>query len=122
MKALQTILISIAALLLALPAEARVRVVEQSYEASPGQIVLPTSTGGGLVLRRCPTCDPHTIPTSPDTRYLVGDSELTLAAFGRHLREHPRANLTVMVSVRTGKVTRIKVQDEAPAPAAAPKR
>lgn len=110
MKLLSLIATLIVMLGLAAPSHAKLRGLEVAYEASPGTIVLPTSVGGGLVLRRSDTAPPQTIRTDAATQYLVGDTPVTLEAMRALLRDNPYANLTVLVSKTTGIVTRVKVQ------------
>lgn len=103
----------------ATPASAQIRVLEQSYEVSPGQIVLPSSAGGGLVLRKCPTCAPATIATNANTRYQVADQNLSLQEFATFLREHPTVQITAMTTMRGDLVTRLRVAAAPPTRASA---
>lgn len=112
MKLLTLIASMILMLGVAAPSQAKLRGLELGYEASPGTIVLPTSVGGGLVLRRSETAPPRTLPTDASTQYLVGDSEVTLEQMRRVLRDNPYATLTVLVSKSSGVVTRVKVQGD----------
>lgn len=107
------------ALAIATPASAQIRVLELSYEVSPGQIVLPTSAGGGLVLRKCPTCAPATIATNANTRYQVADENLTVQEFAAFLREHSTVQVTAMTTMRGDLVTRLRVAAAPPTRASA---
>jgi hypothetical protein len=91
------------------PSTAQIRVLEQSFEVSPAQVLLPASPGGGLVLRKCPTCAPATVATNTDTRYQVGQENLSLQDFAAFLRAHPSVQLTVMTSMRGDLITRLRV-------------
>ena len=55
-KSLHTALLGALLLALCAPLTAQIRVLEQSYEVAPGWIVLPSSPGASLVLRKCPAC------------------------------------------------------------------
>lgn len=101
---------------IAAPAHAKLRGLELGYEASPAMIDLPSSVGGGLILRRGTAVAPQTLPTNAATQYLVGDQAVTLDAMRKLLRDYPGATLTVMVSKTTGVVTRVKVQGNVPLP------
>lgn len=107
-----TVLLATLALAFVADASAQMRVIEMSHEATPEHIVLPTSTGGGLVLRRCPNCAPRTLRTDANTAFQVGDERLNLAAFAAFLKSNPRANLTVMTNMRGDYATRVKVQGQ----------
>jgi hypothetical protein len=108
-KLLRTLL-TMLALAVALPAAAQMRVIEMSHEASPAEIVLPTSPGASLALRPCPNCASRILRTDANTAFLVGDEQLNLASFAAFLGSNPRANLTVMTNMRGDYVTRVKVQ------------
>lgn len=102
-------LFAAALLTLALPASARTRMLENSTEASPAQLVLPTRVGGSLLLRGCPSCASKSIATTADTLYELGDEALSLDRFAQLLRDNPNINLTVMTDIKTGVVTRVRI-------------
>jgi hypothetical protein len=110
MKTIYAFIGAIALLIAALPAESRMRVVEQGYEANPQQLVLPTVAGGTMTLKVCATCAPKTLTTSTSTRFQLWNEDMSLSEFVQLLRENPTINLTVMTDARTGVVTRIQVQ------------
>lgn len=109
LKSLSTALLLTLALAFATSADGQMRILEQSYEVSPGLLVLPSSPGGGLVLRKCPTCAPATIATNANTLYTVGPESLPLQGFATVLREHPYVQVTVMTNMRGDLVTRLRV-------------
>jgi hypothetical protein len=109
LKSLSIALLATLALAFATSADGQMRVLEQSYEVSPGQIVLPSSPGGGMVLRKCPTCAPATIATNANTLYTVGAESLPLQGFATVLREHPYVQVTVMTNMRGDLITRLRV-------------
>lgn len=119
LKSLLTATLFALAMAIATPTSAQIRVLELSYEVSPGQIVLPTSAGGGLVLRKCPTCAPATIATNANTRYQVADENLTVQEFAAFLREHPNVQVTAMTTMRGDLVTRLRVAAAPPTRASA---
>jgi hypothetical protein len=102
-------LLTALALAVALPASAQIRVLELSYEVSPAQVLLPASPGGGLVLRKCPTCAPATVATNAATVYQVGSESLTVQDFAAFLRTNPNVQVTVMTSMRGDLITRVRV-------------
>jgi hypothetical protein len=108
-KTLSTALFTALLLSLCVPASAQIRVLEQSYEVAPGWIVLPSSIGGGLVLRKCPNCAPATVATNAGTVYQVGTENLALSEFTAFLRQHPNVQVTVMTSMRGDLITRVRV-------------
>ncbi len=112
MKTIHAFVAIIALFVLASPAEARMRVVEQGYEASPQLIVLPSAPGGTMTLKVCATCAPKTLSTTSATRFQLWNEDMPLSAFAQLLRDNPTINLTVMTDARTGVVTRIQVQAE----------
>lgn len=112
MKTVKTWVAAIALVITALPAEGRMRVVEQGYEANPQLLVLPTAVGGRMTLRECATCAPRTLATTAATRYQLFNEDMPLSVFAQLLRDNPTINLTVMTDARTGVVTRIQVQAE----------
>jgi hypothetical protein len=112
----------IAIALLAANAQAGFRLVEQAIEATPAQITLPSSIGGGMTVRECPSCAPRSLKTTASTEYLVAGQALSLSEFARFLADNPNLNLTVMTSVRDGSVTRVKVQSRPAAQGSAPAR
>jgi hypothetical protein len=109
LKSLSTALLMTLALAFATSADGQMRGLEQSYEVSPGQIVLPSSPGGGLVLRKCPTCAPATIATNANTLYTVGAESIPLQDFAAVLREDPNVQVTVMTTMRGDLITRLRV-------------
>jgi hypothetical protein len=112
MKSIYAFVAVIALLIAALPAEGRMRVVEQGYEANPQLLVLPSAPGGTMTLKDCATCAPRTLTTSTSTRFQLWNEDMPLSAFAQLLRDNPTINLTVMTDARTGVVTRIQVQAE----------
>ncbi len=110
MKPLNILIVALAMLFAALPASAKLRVLEQGTEATAAQLVLPTRVGGSLSLRACPTCAAKQIATSERTIFQLGDEGMSLENFAQLLRDNPRIFLTVMTDARTGVVTRIRVQ------------
>lgn len=99
------------ALLLALcgPLSAQIRVLEQSYEVAPAWIVLPTSPGSSMALRKCPNCVPANVATNAATVYEVGNETLSLPEFAAFLRQNPNVQVTVMTSMRGDLITRVRV-------------
>jgi hypothetical protein len=112
MKTFHAFVAIVALFIAAMPAEAKMRVVEQGYEATPQQIVLPTAPGGTMTLKECATCAQRTLTTTTATRYQLWNQDMPLSEFAQLLRANPTINLTVMTDARTGVVTRIQVQAE----------
>ena len=110
MKTIYAFVAAIALLIAALPAESRMRVVEQGYEANPQLLVLPTAVGGTMTLKQCASCAPRTLTTNSATRYQLWNEDMPLSEFALLLRDNPKIDLTVMTDARTGVVTRIQVQ------------
>lgn len=110
MKTIHALIAAIALLIAALPAESRMRVVEQGYESNPQLLVLPTAPGGTMRLKDCATCSSRTLTTSTSTRFQLWNADMPLSEFVQLLRDNPTINLTVMTDARTGVVTRIQVQ------------
>ena len=110
-SAKSTTLALFGALLLALctPVSAQIRVLEQSYEVAPAWIVLPSSPGSSMALRKCPNCAPTNVATNAATVYQVGDENLALSEFAAFLRQNPGVQVTVMTSMRGDLITRVRV-------------
>ncbi len=120
MRTLKCWLLALAAtgaVALSLPASSQIRVLEHSYEVAPGWIVLPSSPGASLVLRKCPNCAPGNVATNADTLYQIGAENLPLSEFAAFLRQNPNVQVTVMTSMRGDLVTRVRVAKAPPTPA-----
>ncbi len=97
------------AIAVASPVLAQIRVLEQSYEVAPAWIVLPSSPGSRMALRKCPNCAPTNVATNAATVYEVGDESLSLSEFAAFLRQNPGVQVTVMTSMRGDLITRVRV-------------
>ncbi len=112
----------VAALLLgtALPAGATLRTIEQAYELSRHQVVLPGKPEGNLTVRPCRDCRPVVLRVTaattwfdrPGTRQPAGQSAV-LAAF-RASAANPATLVYIYYEPQTRRVKRIVL--DAPAP------
>lgn len=57
-----------------------------SYEVSSKQIQLPASISGSLIFKPCPSCASKTHRVSSQTKYRIGNRDVTLENFKRALQ------------------------------------
>lgn len=50
------------------------KAIEEAYELSLAQVVMPASETGKVLVRRCPGCKPETLRVTADTRYFIRPS------------------------------------------------
>jgi hypothetical protein len=84
--------------------------LENAYEASAGDVRLPSNPRGQLVIRECSGCKPVLLRVNPETRYLLAPSRepVTAEALRAALDAADDERLmTVFYSLQTGFVTRV---------------
>jgi len=94
---------------LSLTSTAQMRIVELGYETSPGNVRLPTSDTGELTMQNCATCKVVRLRVSADTRFVIGDGQVSLTEMTRYLAQHPEASLVVMQLKDTSNLSRLVV-------------
>lgn len=72
-------------LLAAVTGHGALTALEEAFEVAPGDVTLPVSEAGQLVVRPCPACRPQLLRVDAGTRYLVqpGPETVSLAEFTR---------------------------------------
>ncbi|MEZ5514187.1 MAG: hypothetical protein R3F58_10000 [Steroidobacteraceae bacterium] len=83
------------------------KIVEQSFEATTSQVVLPSGAVGILVVTPCVGCTPVSLTSSGSTQWLVGQEPVSLASFRQHLTKSPRAQLGVFFFKDRSELSRV---------------
>lgn len=101
--------------ILAVPASAALRSIEQALELTPAQVTLPGSGGGKTVVRRCTGCPPELLEVTAETVCLVapGDTVVPLQEFLDAVREAEPARGALLVffyDPDTRRVKRIRLE------------
>lgn len=97
------------------PVLAQMRVATLAHEAMPDMIRMPASEGGELTLQICATCQVLRLRASSETRYFVGEEEVTLAFITKYLDQHPNAPVVVSQPLKELTLWRVRVSDTTPA-------
>ncbi len=110
-------LIAVAGTLIGAANARTLEVVEGAYEAVLGDVTLPDSADGSIVVRMCGTCSPTRLPVDSGTKYIgvdgrpkalvdfLADAELLRGATdGEHT-----TGVGVFYDIETGRVTRIRL-------------
>ena len=95
--------------MLALPALAQMKMLEQGYEVSPAQVRLPESATGELTVQRCMSCPVLRLRATAKSKYIVADQEVGLAEFKRYVEQSPPSMFVVMQLHNTDQLSRIVV-------------
>ncbi|MGH8495816.1 MAG: hypothetical protein ACREVN_06745 [Gammaproteobacteria bacterium] len=93
------------AVLMAQNASADMRVVEQSFESSTA-VRIPAGDDAPLDMRNCPGCPVVTLRINPETRYFIGDEQVTQADF-RKAAARETVSMTVHYDPESRYVTRV---------------
>jgi hypothetical protein len=80
---------------------------EIALETEAGAVNLPATANGTLVLSACAGCPPQTFLATASTRYLLGDTPVSLAEFRSAVTGKPQRFMTVTYSVKTKELTRV---------------
>lgn len=122
MNAIRQLCIALLLIGIAAPAGATLRTIEQAYELTRTQVMLPVKPDGGLTVRQCPDCRPVILRVTPKTAWFNGPGTrqpagqaAVLAAF-RATATDPKTLVYVYYEPQTRRVKRIVL--DAPAPAA----
>lgn len=93
-----------------------IELIENGLEVALGNVTLPGSAAGTVIVEPCETCDPQSLRVSADTRYFVGGTELTLSDFhlaADRILGSDDGGASTLVGVyygrETGTVTRIRI-------------
>jgi hypothetical protein len=91
-------------------------IVERSYELSLGDVNLPASSSGAVVVKECATCKLESLAVTGSTRYYFNKQLMTItelqqqvAAIGQAARADGSTIVAVHYKVDTKVVTRIRV-------------
>jgi len=106
------VLITAALLILALPAAADRKVVQEAYEVALSDMRLPRIEIGTIAFKECATCNYVRYRVGPDTQYQVNGKSLPLAKFREavaHVAEPQTEAVTVMRHVERNQVTVVSV-------------
>lgn len=108
-RSLQTAVLMVAALIVALPAAATFERVSLAYEVATRNFTPPATQSGGLVLRQCDTCTRQSIRVTPGTLYVLDGESLSLDKFKEALQlsgSNP-ITLTVLHHLESDTVLRV---------------
>jgi len=94
---------------------------EEGYELTLTQLTLPSSTSGGVTMKRCESCLYSTHVLTSSTQYLLNNQAVSFDEFKRiadELRDDRVARETALaclfIDVDTGRVTRLALFHKAP--------
>jgi hypothetical protein len=110
---------TIAALGLAGAAQAQkpdFEILEHAVEILSGKVTLPSTPESGLVMPRCWDCPPKSYETNAETRYFLGDQEVSLGEFRAAVAPRVDTFLTVKYALKTGVVLRVTADIVPPTP------
>ena len=93
--------------MLALPALAQMKMLEQGYEVSPSQVRLPSSATGELTVQRCLSCPVLRLRATEKSKYIISDREVGFAEFKRFAEQNPPNMFVVMQLHNTNQLSRI---------------
>jgi len=109
MKHRNLIALTLAAALWSGMASSAMENIENAYETDAAHVRLPSNASGDLAIDPCPTCESVRLRVNAQTRYLLGRSAVSLAAF-RQAATAAGAEQRLMVvfyDLRSNTVTRI---------------
>jgi hypothetical protein len=78
-----------------------------AVELEAGNVVLPTSTTGSIVMKVCAKCALKSYPVTGATKYYLYADAVTLPEFTAALVGQPKAYVGVLYSPKTGQVMEI---------------
>lgn len=95
-------------------------------EATSGSVVLPSGPGSTLVVTPCVGCAPKSVAATAKTTYFLKEKEVSLLQLKAAVAGKPDVYISVFQSTRTGELTRVVADLDAPSatenPAAATTR
>ena len=94
---------------LALPALAQMKMLEQGYEDTPADVRLPSTATGEVTVQRCLSCPVLRLRATEKSKYIVGDQDVGFAAFKRYVEQSPPSMFIVMQLHNTDQLSRIVV-------------
>jgi len=105
------ILVTAFALILALPAAAGFRTIQEAYELPVDDVRLPATATGTVAFRKCGNCPFETKRLSSDVSFHINGNATTLGKFKARVAELTRPDeiLTVLHHLEKDQVTRISV-------------
>jgi hypothetical protein len=98
--------------MLALPALAQMKMLEQGYEVSPSKVSLPASATGELTVQRCLSCAVLRLRATERSKYIISGQEVGLVEFKRYVEQNPPSMFVVMQLHNTNQLSRIVVDTE----------
>ena len=88
---------------------AKLGYMEEAYETTTLEAALPLRADGTIIVRTCATCQPATMPLTPQTRYRIGNRDVTFADFSAYLREAGEQMMVVLFDPRKRAITQLAV-------------
>ena len=83
------------------------RIVEQAVETSTMSISVPDKNAGSLAVKACPSCKPMLLRLTPETRYLIGKTEVPYAEFVDLARGSSDRGLGIFYDGKERTITRL---------------
>jgi hypothetical protein len=87
--------------------KAPAREPSSAVELDAGDVVLPTSTTGSIVMKVCAKCALKSYPVTAATKYYLYADAVTLPEFTAALVGQPKAYVGVLYSPKTGQVMEV---------------
>lgn len=80
-------------------ASAETYVINEAYEISVADLVLPGTVAGSVSIKECDACERRTIRVTSGTRYLLNDKDVSLADLRKAARSvtHKETNITTVI-------------------------
>ncbi len=106
---------ALAALLpLAAASGAEPQLTEEAFETTTFEATIPAGTDGSIAVRTCAACQLTLMPLTPQTKFRVGGTEVSLAELNDYLRGAGERMLVVLYDPRNRKITGLAVAGELP--------
>jgi hypothetical protein len=90
------------------------RNITTALETPVKSVVLPVSATSSLVMPECGNCPPKSYPVTANTKFLIGQSEVTMQELRAAVIDKPDLILTVKYTVKTGELVSVTADVEAP--------
>jgi hypothetical protein len=86
----------------------------ETIEELTHRVTVPQHGSDSIIARGCATCAQTLLRLTPETRYFVGDDEVTFDALAKYWREAGRNSMAITYERQSLNVLRIIVQGKLP--------
>lgn len=86
---------------------AGLRVIELAIETGADATVLPSGPLSSLVVTPCGGCPPLSLPTTAQSRYFIGEQEVSLEDLKRRVAGQPTTMLVILYRKDSRELTRV---------------